>query len=159
LGKKEIKGAEAYVTGCMWCQAGCTMIVYIKDGKVVHLTGNPDDPVTKGKLCVKPFGTLEVLNSHERLKYPMKRVGEKFVRLSWDEALDEIAEVLKRIREKYGPETVGIWASGRSAFDGRLINKAFARLYGTPNWEKTGPFCNYSAKIAGLSTTGTRHTT
>ncbi len=158
LGKEEIKGAEAYITGCMWCQAGCTMIVYIKNGKVVHITGNPDDPVTKGKICLKPFGSLEILNSPQRLKYPLKRIGDKFVRISWEEALDEIAEALKNIKEKYGPETLGIWASGRSAFDGRLINKAFARLYGTPNWEKTGPFCNYSAKIAGISTVGTKHT-
>ncbi len=158
LGKKEIKGADAYITGCMWCQAGCTMIVYIKNGKVVHLTGNPEDPVTKGKICLKPFGSLEILNSPQRLKYPLKRIGDKFVRISWETALDEIAESLKKIKEKYGPETLGIWASGRSAFDGRLINKAFARMYGTANWEKTGPFCNYSAKIAGISTVGTKHT-
>ncbi len=158
INKDKIKGAQPYITGCMWCQAGCTMIVYIKDGKVVHITGNPDDPVTRGKLCIKPFGTLEILNSPQRLKYPMKRVGDKFVRLSWDQALEEIAEKLKMIRDKYGPETLGIWASGRSAFDGRIVNKAFAKLYGTPNWEKTGPFCNYSGKIAGISTVGTGNT-
>ncbi len=158
LGKKHIEGATKVITGCMWCQAGCTMIAYIKDGRLVHVTGNPDDPITRGKICIKPLGTMEILNSHKRLKYPLKRVGDRFVRLTWDEALDEIAYKLKKIKDKYGPETLGIWASGRSAFDGRLVNKAFSKLYGTLNWEKTGPFCNYSAKIAGITTTGTRHT-
>ncbi len=158
IGKDKVKSAKKFLTGCMWCQAGCTMIVYVKDGKVVHLTGNPDDPVTKGALCVKPFGSLEILNSPLRLKYPLKKVGEKYVRISWNEALDEIANTLKGLKDKYGGECLGIWASGRSAFDGRLLNKAFAKLYGTPNWEKTGPFCNYSGKIAGITSTGTRHT-
>jgi len=158
IGKEKIKGAKKFITGCMWCQAGCTMIVYIKNGKIVHITGNPDDPVTKGGLCVKPFGSIEILNSPYRLKYPLKKHGNKYVRVSWKEILDEIADKLKLIKNKYGSESLGIWASGRSAFDGRLLNKAFAKMYGTPNWEKTGPFCNYSGKVAGITTTGSRHT-
>ncbi len=158
LAKEDLKGAEVFVTGCMWCQSGCSMLVYIKNGRLIHVTGNPDDPVTKGKICIKPIGTIQILNSSERLKYPLKRVGEKLVKISWDEALDEIAYHLKELRRKFGGEVLGIWASGRSAFDGRLVSKAFAKLYGTPNWEKTGPFCNFSGKIAGLLTTGTPHT-
>ncbi len=157
------KDIEKYVIGCMWCQNGCSMIAYVKDGKLVHLTGNPDDPITKGKICIKAFGSIELLNSPYRLTYPLKRIGgrgdkARFVKLSWNEALNEIAEKLKKIREKYGGEALGIWASGRSAHDGRYLNKAFAKLYGTPNYEKTGPFCNYSAKPAGVATVGTRHT-
>ncbi len=163
LGKDVIKGAHPHITGCMWCQNGCSMIVYIKDGKVVHLTGNPDDSLTKGRICIKPFGSLEILKSPYRLKYPMKRVGgvgdkAKFVKMSWEKILSEIGERLKIVREKYSPETLGIWASGRSAFDGRLLSRAFAKLYGTNNWEKTGPFCNFSGKIAGILTVGTGHT-
>ena len=157
------KGIEKHIIGCMWCQNGCSMIAYVRDGRLVHLTGNPDDPVTKGKICIKAFGSLELLNSPLRLTHPLKRIGgrgdkARFVKISWQEALDEISEKLKKIREKYGGEALGIWASGRSAYDGRYLNKAFARLYGTPNYEKTGPFCNYSAKPAGVATVGTRHT-
>jgi len=156
-------GVKKYITGCMWCQNACSMIVHIKDGKAVHLTGNPDDPVTKGKICIKPFGSLELLNSPHRLLYPLKRTGKRgdgarFKRIRWETALDEIAQKLKYIHRKYGGESLGIWASGRSAYDGRILNKAFAKLYGTPNYEKTGPFCNYSGKPAGISVLGTRHT-
>ncbi len=163
LGASKIKGAKKYVTGCMWCQNGCSMIVYVKDGRVVHLTGNPEDRVTKGKICIKPFGSVELLSSPVRLTHPLKRIGERgdkasFVRLSWEEILDEIAFKLKKLRDRYGGECLGIWASGRSAADGRALNKAFAKLYGTPNYEKTGPFCNYAGKVAGVSVVGTRHT-
>ncbi len=157
------KEVEKYVTGCMWCQNGCSMIVHIKHGKAVHITGNPDDPVTKGRICVKPFGSLELINSPYRLTHPLKRVsfrgtGAEFSKISWEEALDEIAGKLKDIQKRYGGEALGIWASGRSASDGRKLNRAFAKLYGTPNYEKTGPFCNYAGKPAGISVVGTRHT-
>ncbi len=157
------EGVEKKVIGCMWCQGGCSMIVHIKDGRVIHLTGNPDDPVTRGNICLKPYGSLELLNSPHRLIHPLKRVGArgdgaKFVKVSWDEALDEIAGKLKQIKLEHGGESLGIWASGRSAADGRKLNKAFAKLYGTPNYEKTGPFCNYSGKPAGVSVVGSRHT-
>ncbi len=157
------KDIKKYITGCMWCQNGCSMIVYVRNGKAIHLTGNPDDPVTKGRICIKPFGSLEFLNSAYRLTHPLKRIGGRgnsaeFKRISWEEALDEISGKLKVIHEKYGGESLGIWASGRSAYDGRILNKAFAKLYGTPNYEKTGPFCNYSGKPAGISVVGTRHT-
>ncbi len=156
-------GAERHITGCMWCQNGCSLIVYVKDGKAVHVTGNPADPVTRGRMCVKPLGSLELLQSPLRLSHPLKRVGPRgdgagFQRISWDQALDEIAAKLRSLRERHGGRALGIWASGRSASDGRKLNAAFARLYGTPNYEKTGPFCNYSAKPAGVSVVGTRHT-
>jgi len=156
-------GIERHIIGCMWCQNGCSMIVHIKDGKAVHVTGNPHDPVTKGRICIKPFGSLELLNSPHRLTHPLKRVGSrgtgaKFVRMGWEEALDEIARKLRSLRSDHGGESLGIWASGRSSADGRYLNKAFAKLYGTPNYEKTGPFCNYSGKPAGVSVVGSRST-
>jgi len=80
------------------------------------------------------------------------------IHCSWLLKKDEIADKLLSIRKTYGGESLGIWASGRSASDSRKLNKAFAKLYGTPNYEKTGPFCNYSAKPAGISVIGTRHT-
>ena len=156
------QGVERHVTGCMWCQNGCSLVVYVKDGRAVHVTGNPADPVTRGRMCVKPLGSLELLQSPLRLTHPLKRVGPRgdrarFQRISWDQALDEIAAKLKSLRERHGGRALGIWASGRSASDGRKLNAAFARLYGTPNYEKTGPFCNYAAKPAGISVVGSRH--
>ncbi len=157
------QGVEKHVTGCMWCQNGCSLIVYIRNGRAVHVTGNPDDPVTKGRMCVKPLGSLELLYSPYRLTHPLKRVGPRgdgasFQRISWDQALDEIAAKLRSLRDRHGGRALGIWASGRSASDGRKLNAAFAKLYGTPNYETTGPFCNYSGKPAGVSVVGTRHT-
>ena len=158
-----LKGSERHVTGCMWCQCGCSMIVYVKNGRAVHVTGNPDDPLTKGMICLKPLGALELLNSNIRLKRPIKRISgygqdAKLVEVTWDEALDEIAHRLIEIRKNYGGEALGVWASGRSAFDARYISKAFCKLFGTRNYEKTGPFCNYSGKIGTETVVGSRNT-
>ena len=164
MGKaKGLDGCDVHVTGCMWCQCGCSMLVYIRDGKAVHLTGNPDDPLTRGRICIKPMGSLELMNSPHRLKTPLKRTGgtgssARLSEVSWKEALDEIAYRLIEIRKKHGGESLGIWASGRSAADGRYLSHAFAKLYGTRNWEKTGPFCNYSGKLGTATVTGTRNT-
>ncbi len=153
---------KKYVTGCMWCQCGCSMIVHIRGNQAVHVSGNPDDPLTRGNICIKPYGSLALLNSDFRLTHPLKRIGSRgveadFVKIGWKQALDEIANKLISIRKKDGARALGIWACGRSSSDGRKLNSAFAKLYGTPNYEKTGPFCNYSAKPAGESIVGTRY--
>ncbi len=160
---KGLNRCDVHVTGCMWCQCGCSMLAYVRDGKAVHVTGNPDDPLTRGRICIKPMGSIELMNSPLRLKTPLKRTGgtgdsAKLSEVSWEEALDEIAYRLSEIRKKHGGESLGIWASGRSAADGRYLSKAFAKLYGTRNWEKTGPFCNYSGKLGTATVTGTRNT-
>ncbi len=158
-----LKGCKRHVTGCMWCQCGCSMIVYTRDSMAVHVTGNPDDPLTRGMICMKPLGAVELLRSNYRIKRPIKRVSgygddAKLVEVSWEEALDEIAYRLLEIKKEYGGESLGVWASGRSAFDARYISKAFCKLFGTRNWEKTGPFCNYSGKIGTETVVGTRNT-
>ncbi len=158
-----LKGCEKHVTGCMWCQCGCSMMVYVKGNRAVHVTGNPDDPLTRGMICMKPLGSLELLRSNYRLKRPLKRVAgrgddAKLVEIDWDEALDEIAHRLMEIKKRCGGQALGVWASGRSALDARYLSKALCRLFGTRNWEKTGPFCNYSGKIGTETVVGTRNT-
>ncbi|MFC9997638.1 molybdopterin-dependent oxidoreductase [Nocardia sp. NPDC127526] len=92
------------------CPDGCSWVVTVEDGAAVGLRGNKEHPVTRGALCVKVNRYLEQLKSDERLLYPMRRVGRKgegrFERISWDEALGEIAERVGGIVEEYGGEAV-----------------------------------------------------
>ncbi len=82
----------------------------VEDGVAVGLRGNKDHPVTRGALCVKVNRYLEQVDSPERIRYPMRRVGRKgegrFERISWDEALGEIAERLDGIVREYGGEAI-----------------------------------------------------
>ena len=92
------------------CPDACSLRMTVRDGQVVKLEGNPEHPVTRGFACVKMYRYPERQNHPERLRYPQKRLGAKgsgqFVRISWQQALDDIAEGLQRIIADYGAEAI-----------------------------------------------------
>ena len=94
---------------CPYCAVGCGTIIYtIGDraknvtAQVVHVEGDPDHPTNRGTLCPKGAGLLDFVQSPNRLKYPEYRApgSDKFVRISWDEAFDRIARLMKNDRDK-----------------------------------------------------------
>ena len=91
------------------CPDTCAMLVTVEDGVAKKIQGDPEMPFTEGTLCTKVAYYLERTYSPDRLRYPMKRVGPKgegrFRRVSWDEALDEIAARLKTLAAD-NPETI-----------------------------------------------------
>ena len=93
------------------CPDCCSLLIDVdENGHGSKLRGNPRHPVTRGFLCGKVARYLEREYSPERLLYPMRRTGAKgegrFARISWDEALDEIAEKLRSAAEEFGPEAI-----------------------------------------------------
>ncbi len=92
------------------CPDTCSWVVTVRDGEAAGLRGNPDHPFTRGALCVKVNRYLEHTKASDRILYPMRRVGPKgagrFERVTWDEALDEIATRLRGIIEEYGGEAI-----------------------------------------------------
>ena len=92
------------------CPDTCSVLITVEDGVVVKLEGNPAHPVTKGFACVKTYKYPERQNHRERLEHPLKRVGAKgegrFERVSWDEALGEIAVKLREVADRHGGEAV-----------------------------------------------------
>ena len=103
------KGGERMIpTFCSMCgpNMGCGLNCYVQDGKLVRVEGMKESPINKGKLCLKAFASMQWLYSPQRLKYPLKRIGKKgegeFERVTWDEALDLIADKLKEQKEKSG---------------------------------------------------------
>jgi len=103
------------------CHGGCGALVFVKNGKVTKIKGDPESPLNKGKMCIKGLSSLEHLYNPNRLKHPIKRTGKrgegKWEKISWDEALDAIAEKIKKIEEVYGIEAVALGTStGRHHF-------------------------------------------
>src|SRR5579872_2653784 len=96
------------------CPDCCSMLVdvenNVENGRATKLRGDPNHPVTRGFLCGKVAQYLEREYSPDRLLYPQRRAGAKgegrFERISWDEALDTIAERLKRVAAEDGPEAI-----------------------------------------------------
>ena len=94
------------------CPDACSMLVTVEDGRATQLRGDPDHPITRGFLCAKVSRYLEREYSPDRLLFPQRRIGAKgqgrFERVSWDEALGEIASRLSSIAAEFGPEaTIG----------------------------------------------------
>ncbi|MEZ5726600.1 MAG: molybdopterin-dependent oxidoreductase [Burkholderiaceae bacterium] len=139
--------------GCNICFNCCPTHYHLKDGKVVRVTGNEDDPQWRGKVCPKSQFLLQLHNSPDRLTTPLKRVGKrgegKFEPISWAQALDEIADKLRGIRDQYGPEALGVFAGTRTGtLSRRGYIRVFMQMWGSPNYADTEPFCSEAKSVA-----------
>ena len=97
------------------CPDACGVLVTVEDGRATRIQGDPRHPVTRGFLCAKVTKYLDRVYSPERVLFPMRRVAPKgqgkgnagdFVRISWDQALTEIADRFKQISTEFGPEAI-----------------------------------------------------
>lgn len=101
------------------CHSSCGLIFYVKDGKVEKVEGDPLDPCANGKLCLRCLELPEAINHPDRVKYPMKRAGErgenKWERITWEEAGQMVVEKVTSIWEEYGgPSILGTHGTGRN---------------------------------------------
>jgi thiosulfate reductase/polysulfide reductase chain A len=101
-------------TTCRLCLVRCGMSVEVEDGKVTSITGDKSHPLSQGYLCAKGLRSVDMMNAPGRVIYPQRRVGERgsgqWKRVSWDEALDDIAARLKDVIARYGARAVAVQA-------------------------------------------------
>ena len=118
------------------CHEGCGVLLYVKDGKLVKVEGDPDFPLNRGRLCPRCLALPQVVYHPDRLKYPLKRAGGRgegnWERITWEEAYDTIAEKFDTIRRECGAESV-IFGHG-TARDILLYIHRLAFTFGSPNW-------------------------
>ncbi len=135
---------------CPYCSVGCGLLMYSlgdrsknAHAEIIHIEGDPDHPVNRGTLCPKGAGLLDFVHSPNRLKYPEYRApgSKEWKRISWDEAFDRIARLMKADRDKHfvatndKGETVNRWtttgflaASASSNETGYLTHKVVRSL-------------------------------
>ena len=98
------------------CPDACALDITVEDGKVTHLAGNREHPITKGFACAKMAKYPQRQEQSDRVLVPMRRIGPKgsgqFEPIRWETAIDEIAERLKEVLEKHGAQTVLPYAYG-----------------------------------------------
>jgi anaerobic selenocysteine-containing dehydrogenase len=140
-----MSAARVVRTGCLLCHAGCGLLVHLENGEIVKIIGDPESPVNRGKICVKAAASLEQVNHPDRLKYPLRRVGERgagqWERISWDEALDAATEAFTRMKATYGPESVVFMrGSFKGGYEGGYLTR-FANAFGTPNVSSMASVC------------------
>lgn len=132
---------STFCHGCGSYKPRCGILCYVKDGKFVRVEGNPDAFNNWGagctSLCAKGYTGPQFLYAKDRLQYPLKRAGEKgegrFRRITWDEALDTIADKLKETKTKYGPEAYAV-LSPEAWPVLWMLGRRFLNVYGSPNY-------------------------
>ncbi|MEA4901582.1 molybdopterin-containing oxidoreductase family protein [Desulfitobacterium sp.] len=162
VGGKKVIADRVVKTACPHnCYDTCGVLAYIKDEKVIKLEGDPDHPITRGHLCVKGYANVQKINSPDRVKYPLIRVGErgegKFRRATWDEALDYIVDKLKDIRSRYGGEAFSEYCySGNREHMAKTVSGRFLNLFGAS--KLVGSFCLLSGAAGSYYSVGDQHT-
>ncbi|NLY20459.1 MAG: molybdopterin-dependent oxidoreductase [Tissierellia bacterium] len=119
-------------TSCYMCAINCGAVgVVNKDGTVKRIEPNKNDPVSGGALCAKGNAGIDQLYDEDRLKTPMRKIGEhEWEQISWDEAFDTMYDQFTRIASEHGPETV-VGLNRRGYYTSYL--KGWLRTYGSPN--------------------------
>ena len=140
---------------CRICKRRCGIVVEIDDNHIVRVTGDAENERSRGYICPKGKAIPDTVHSSGRLLYPMKRNGDGWQRISWDDAFSEIAEKLYAVRSKYGPESLDIF-TGEATLNERLslYFERFGHIYGTPN-HRTGGICHTVKLISNKLVYGT----
>ena len=146
---------RAIPSTCQLCPANCGIIGYVEDGRLVKIEGNPEHPNNRGKLCAKGQAGLNQLYDPQRILYPMRRAGArgegKWERISWNEALDELANRLKNIQSS-GQLDRFVFQSGVTQTQN--IVRRFLNAYGTANVSNGIPLGGENKDIAQHVTWG-----
>jgi len=119
-------------TTCPYCGTGCTLYLKVRDGRVVGVL--PDaNGVGQGKLCIKGWSAYQFIHHRDRLTRPLIREAgtlrneTAFREASWDEALGLVAERLLALREAYGPDALGFFASAKCTNEENYLLQKLAR--------------------------------
>ncbi|MBD8071250.1 molybdopterin-dependent oxidoreductase [Bacillus sp. PS06] len=137
----EVKPLVSYKSACpLNCWDNCGFQVEVENGKVKKIDGDPDHPITQGKICGRGRALEARANSDLRLLYPLKKIDGEFQQISWNQALDEIARKMDEVRKSTG--STSILHSHDYSNSGLLknIDKRFFNCLGGVT-ELTGSIC------------------
>jgi anaerobic selenocysteine-containing dehydrogenase len=143
-------------SACRMCHGVCQVRVHLEDDRVVEVTGDPESPISRGYLCPKGRASPALLYHPDRLTHPLRRVGargeNRWKRVSWSEAIDEVVARFDAIRKESGSEYLAVvTGTGRPYIQ---MSLRFANALGTPNFVAPGQICYLPRQIASRVTLG-----
>ncbi|WP_413084302.1 molybdopterin-dependent oxidoreductase [Tepidimonas sp.] len=146
-GKVEVKR-----TVCTHCSVGCAIDAVVENGVWVRQEPVFDSPINLGAHCAKGASIREHGHGEYRLRYPMKLVDGKYQRISWDQALDEIAARMKQLRDESGPDALYFIGSSKHSNEQAYLLRKFVSFWGTNNCDHQARIC-HSTTVAGVANT------
>lgn len=119
---------------------GCGIYAFVKQGKFTKVAGMDESPVNQGAVCAKGHAAPQWVYSPDRLTRPLRRTGRKgegkFEKISWGEAINEIADVLQTQKEAFGPESLAILSPAKRSYNDYITR--FLMIHGSPNYGHSG---------------------
>ena len=125
-------------TGCVLCPQNCGLVVEVEDNRIVKVKGDKGNVRSEGYVCRKGMNIANHQHNADRLKYPLKRIGDRFEQISWDQAIGEIAAKLRDIIDRYGPKSFAYMGGGgqgchfEAGFGVRLMRGLGSRFHYSP---------------------------
>jgi len=137
------EGVEIKKSVCYFCHNNCGLSVYVKDNKVLKVEGDSSYPVNNGALCSRGNVNFLFHDHPDRINYPLKRVGERgagqWEQIPWEQALDEIAAKLSKLKNEFGAETLA--TAGGTLRTDDWARCRFMNLFGSPNGFHNAHLC------------------
>jgi anaerobic selenocysteine-containing dehydrogenase len=136
LGAQEapVMSTEIVYRNCTLCEAHCGIAVEVDRAaeRIVTIRGDAEDPFSRGYICPKAYALKGLHEDPDRLRRPVRRVGQEWHELDWDEALDLVATRLRQVRDTHGPGALGSYLGNPTAHDlgGRLFLPALLNALG-----------------------------
>ncbi|MCK9276260.1 MAG: molybdopterin-dependent oxidoreductase [Syntrophales bacterium] len=134
-------------TSCVLCGNRCGLEVQVEDNRIVKVRGDKDSPISEGYVCRKGLNVAYHQHNTDRLQYPLKKVGDRFERISWEQTIGEIAEKLKGILAQHGPRSLASMVGGGEfaflsiGFPVRFVRRLGSRWnYSAANQEFSGRY-------------------
>src|SRR4051794_690709 len=119
---------------CTLCEAHCGIDVEVDGDRVLRITGDRDDPISRGYICPKAAALADLYEDPDRLRQPVRRVGSEWVPIGWDEALDLAADGLRRVQREHGADAVATYFGNPSAHTmAALSGLSLRHVLGTRN--------------------------
>jgi hypothetical protein len=100
---------------CNLCEAMCGLRIHVDGPQILRIEADPDDPLSRGAICPKAIGLKEVQEDPDRLRHPLRRRGNDFEEISWDEALGETADRVADLQRRHGNEAVASYLGNPGA--------------------------------------------
>ena len=145
----KLRGTQEFTTACNFCSVGCGMVCHVRDGKLVHLEGDPDHVISGGALCSKGAAMMAPHASDQRVTRPLFRASgsDRWQEISWDEAVEKLARRLKATRD-------ASWIATEKDGDAELpVNRtdAIALLGGAQNTNEECYLFNKLGRLLGTN--------
>lgn len=154
----EDTGITLHNTFCDICAPGphCGVTCYVKDGVIIKVEGTDQHPTNHGKLCARGYAARDYVYRKDRIRTPLRRVGEKgegkFEPISWEEALNEIAQKLSQIKQETSPSAVGFYSGYNKWY--RPFLQRLAYTFGSVNYGSESSSCFTSTILSWKCATG-----